>query len=720
MSISNLAHKFKISAMYTFKYILLLISVSFLFSFCKTTKNATMDKVSEHSVDFRANPPLPSTPKPINLGQYQQFTLDNGLTVIVVQNNKLPTRSYQLFVDVPPFSEGEKAGAADLMGSMLSEGTLSRSKAKLDEDIDFIGARFSTSESGMFGSCLSRHSETLLTIMREVLTEPSFPQESFEKLINQNISGLASAKADANTLASRVGNVVNFGKDSPYGEVVTEQSLKNIALEDAKALFKRNFRPELSYLIIVGDVSTEEALEQANRYFGDWVRGEDALEIVKPMGIFPANRKVVFVDKPGAPQSLAYITYPVEFEIQSEDYVKARLMNSIFGGYFGSRLNQKLREEKAYTYGARSVLSKDEYIGYLRAGANVGNAVTDSAILDILNVMEGLKNDYVSEEELQVAKNVAIGNFAIGLENPRTLANLALDIARYNLPADFYNNYASSISAVTKEDILQMARKYLHPDKAYVLVVGNKDEVAKRVKDFGTDGAIEFYDMDGNLLEVNEENNLDFDALTVVDAYLTAVGGLEKIKSVSSYYKAGTASIMGQEIGIETYSLYPDRYKSSMKMSGMVMQSQILNGDKGIMMAQGRKSELPADQLNTAREQVYLIPQIRYRSPLYKLTPLGMESVDGAMAYKIKVETPFSSKTEYYSQSNGLLLQDLVTQEQMGQVMVIKTVYSDYQQKEGLMIPMVTTIEGAAPVPLKIETKIFELNKELEESLFTW
>jgi predicted Zn-dependent peptidase len=706
--------------MYKFTHILLLISASLIFSFCKTQKATTMDKVSEKMTDFRANPPEPSDPKPINLGDYKQFTLDNGLTVIVVQNNKLPTRSYQLFVDVPPFNEGEIVGAADIMGSMLSEGTVSRSKIKLDEDIDFIGARFNTSEQGMFGSCLSRHSETLLTIMKEVLTEPSFPQESFDKLINQNISGLASSKADANSLASRVGNVVNFGKDSPYGEVVTEESLRRIRLDDTKRIFEKNFRPEISYLIIVGDISNEEALEQANTYFGDWKRGADQLEKVQPIGVFPDNRKVIFVDKPGAPQSLVYVTYPVEFTIQSEDYVKARLMNSIFGGYFGSRLNQKLREEKAYTYGARSILSKDEYMGYLRAGANVGNAVTDSAILDILTVMESLKGDFVTDQELQVAKNVAIGNFAIGLENPRTLANLALDIARYNLPADFYNNYASSINAVTKDDILVMARKYLHPEKAYVLVVGNKDEVAGRVKVFGTDGAIDYYDADGNLLETPSEDSSNFDPLEVLGDYLNAVGGVEKIKSISSYYKAGSASIMGQEIGIETYSVYPDRYKSSMKMSGMVMQSQIVNGESGIMMAQGRKSDLPADQLNTAREQMYLIPQVRYRSPQYKLTALGIESINGELAYKIKVETPFSSKTEFYSQSSGLLLQDIVSQEQMGQTMVITTIYSNYEENEGLLLPSITTIEGAAPVPLRIETKILEMNKEIEESTFNW
>lgn len=697
-----------------------LLSVSFLFIQCKTQKSMKMTNTEKDKASFRGTAPSPAEAKPVNLGDYSEFKLDNGLTVIVVENSKLPTRSYQLFVDLPPYTEKDKAGTATLMGSLLSEGTARRNKAQLDEDIDFLGARFSTSENGIFASCLSKHSSALLEIMSEVIFEPAFPEESFGKLVNQQISGLAGIKSDPNSLAYRVGNVVNFGKENAYGEVMTEATLSNITLEDTKNFFTRYFKPNVSYLIIVGDITADQARTEANHFFGKWERGEVEMNPAdRPRGMAPEGLQVAFVNRTGAPQSLAYVTYPVEYKISNPDFIKARIMNSIFGGYFGSRLNMKLREEKAYTYGARSSLSQDKYVGTFFGGANVGNAVTDSALVDILGVMQNMRENEVSDEELQTAKNVAIGNFAISLENPQTLANLALNISRYNLPKDFYNNFTSNIDKVTKQDILEMARKYLDPANAYILVVGNQDEVAPKLKVFATDGKINYYDVDGNRIEVDEEAAaIDFDPFTVIDKYLEAIGGIQKIKEINSYILGGQASIMGQDIAIETHSVYPEKYRTAMMMSGMVMQEQIINGSKGIVKAQGQKIDMEMEQVNSSRDDMYLISQIRYRSPEYKLSSMGMEMIDNRKLYKIKVETPYKVKTEYYDAETGLLVKDVAVQEQMGEKVTLTQTYGVYKDFSGIRYPSEITIEGLTPFPLVVQTRLLEINQDFDLKIF--
>lgn len=697
----------------------LLLTVALLFVQCKTQKSVEVNNQAQNNeqVSFRANPPVPTEAKPVNIGDYNQFQLENGLTVIVVQNHKLPVVSYQLFVDAAPEIEGDKVGVSYIMGSLLSEGTKKRDKVQLDKDIDFIGARFVTFENGMFGSTLTKHSDKLLEVFKEVLSEPAFSEESFNKLINQNISGLSAEKSDPSSLVSRIGRVVNYGKETAYGEVFTEEAFRNITLEDTKKLFESSFKPEISYLTIVGDIELETAKEQAQKYFGFWEKtNKTKTPAVIPTGKIPTENRVVIVDKPGAAQSLVYATYPVDFTIDGEDYVAARLMNTLFGGYFSSRLNMRLREEKAYTYGARSSLSYDKYIGSLSAGASVGTEVTYDALVQILDVMMSMTTDYVSDDELQVAKNVMIGNFAISLEQPQTLANFASNISRYNLPSDFYNNYAANIDKVTKEDILRMAKKYLKPTETYLLVVGDKDVILNDLQQLDADGKVEVYDVDGNLIEQSDEEVV-FEPLKVINNYIEKVGGYQNIKDIKSYRSVSYASVMGQKIGFEAICQYPDKYNYTVKMSGMVLQEQMINGDKGVNKAQGQTMEMTPEEVKQMKESIHLVPQLRYSSPEYKVTSMGAEKSGDDLLYKVKVEKPGSTSIDFYSANTGLLVKNIMTSEQMGEKVTLTSNYSDYKSYGNIKQASKTTIEGG-PMPMIVEMETLELNYDTSNTKF--
>ncbi len=235
-----------------------------------TTTTTPAPTTPQQHEPFRSTAPKPGPAPRIQMGSYDQFELDNGLQVILVENHKLPRVSYQLFVDVPPFAEKDKTGATSIAGEMLSKGTRSRTKAELDETIDFMGARLSTNPNGMTAASLKKYNKELLELMSDVLMNPVFPEGEFDKIKKQIASGLAQQKEDPNALSANLSQMVVYGQQHPYGEFTTEKSLENIGLGDVKNYYQNWFKPNLSYLIIVGDITRAEAEPLVKQYFSKW------------------------------------------------------------------------------------------------------------------------------------------------------------------------------------------------------------------------------------------------------------------------------------------------------------------------------------------------------------------------------------------------------------------------------------------------------------------
>ena len=247
------------------------------------------------SGDVRKGAPTPGTAPKIRIGKAETFKLDNGLTVIVVENHKLPTVSFQIFVDNDPVTEKDAAGYVEMMGELLSKGTKTRTKDQIDEQVDFLGASLSSGSNGVNGSCLTKHSTKLLEIMSDVLLNPTFPAEELEKAKRRQESNLAQAKDDANSIAGNVGAVLRYGKDHPYGEIMTEETLAKINLDQIKNHYNTYFKPNISYFVVVGDITKATAEKYAKQYFGAWQRGDVAKRkymVPKP----PAKTEVDFVN----------------------------------------------------------------------------------------------------------------------------------------------------------------------------------------------------------------------------------------------------------------------------------------------------------------------------------------------------------------------------------------------------------------------------------------
>lgn len=671
------------------------------------------------SQDFRKNAPAPGPAPKIEIGSYETFTLDNGLKVIVVENHKIPKLSVQLYIDAGLVPEGDKAGKIDMAGGMISRGTKTRTKAQIDAETDFIGASLSSSGSGLFGTSLKKHSDKLLTLMSDVLLNPTFPQEEFEKLKTQTLSGLESAKDDPNTISDNVGNVLTYGKDHPYGEVTSEASVLNITLDDCKMYYQVYFKPNISYLVFVGDINRSEAEKYARQYFASWQKGvQPMIKIGAPEP--PTATNVMFVNKPGAVQSVININYPVDYTPNSPDNLKIKVMNTLLGGFFRSRINDNLREKKGYTYGAGSSLSSDKYVGSFSTYGSFRNEVSDSALTQILFEMERIRSEKVEQEELDLVKNVMSGNFARSLESPQTIAQFALNTYLYSLPKDYYQTYLQNLSKVSAEDVSQMAKKYIHPDKANILIVGNKSEIADKFKPFSSNGTIAFYDYYGTQLPTNGASvPAGLTAEKVIENYINAIGGEKALREIKDRTLLMETNMQGMSINIDQYVVNDQKFAMQVKMQGMVLQSQVFDGNKGTTSAQGQTTPMEEEDLKDMKAATKVFTELYLKSDNIKAELAGIESVEGKDAYQVNLTYPDGKKSNYfYDIQTWLKVREIETSGSGDDAEVTTTDLKDYQEVDGIQCPHTLVISGPMPVPMTMKVKSISFNSKISDDIF--
>ena len=710
------------------KYSIYVLFLGLLFAQCsKKTVDGAMDETktavetATQDLAWRSSAPDAGPAREIKLGEYTSFDLDNGLKVIVVENHKIPRVSYQLSLNNDPIVEGDQAGYVSMAGNLMSTGTTNKTKAEIDEAVDFIGASLNTSGGGVFASSLKKHSDKLLEIMTDVLYNPSFPVEEFEKMKTQTLSGLANVKTNPDAMVGNVSSVLNYGKDHPYGEVQNESHVKNMTIEKCKSYYNDYFKPNNAYLVIVGDITPEEAKADAEKYFGSWESG-DIPENTYKAPVPPTGTNVAFANKDGAVQSVIRITYPVDLKPGADDLVKARVMNNILGGgIFSGRLMQNLREDKAYTYGARSALSSDELVGNFRAFASVRNEVTDSSVIQFLYELNRLRDEPVSAEDLQLVKNSMGGSFARSLESPQTIASFARNTYRFNLPKDYYQTYLQRLDAVTIADVQAMAQKYIQPDNCYIVVAGSKDEVAENLKQFDSDGEIDFFDAFGNKLEMMDAALPEgLAGMKLVSDFINALGGMEKLKGVKTAVTKMSMEVMGQKASMEMGQKDNTMFYSEMSMAGQIMQEQRFDGTKATVAGMGQKQTITDEAaLADMRDQAVTFGQLKYMDEGYELAIKGVEDVEGEKAYKLEVTKPSGKKSyEFYSVKSGLLVRNVSNQAGPQGETTITTDMSDYKEVSGIMFPHTITINGAMPMPLVMKVDSYEINGPIPADKF--
>jgi len=647
----------------------------------------------------RSKQPEPGPAPIINMERPIEFSLDNGLNVLIVENHKLPRVSISLFFDRTPFLMKEKAGVTSLLGSMLGNGTQTISKDDFNEEIDFLGADLSFGFDGGYASSLSKYFERMMELLADATMNSLLTPEEFEKEKERLLEGLKSQEKSVDAVASIAGGALAYGRNHPYGEFENEATINNVSFEDVQEYYKNFFNPKQAYLVIIGDINPEKVKPIIESRFNSWENGS-ITEIPMPDAQNnPKALEINFIDMPNAVQSNISLTSNVSLKMNDSDYHAVLIANKILGGGFNSYLNMNLREEHGYTYGAGSSVGADKYITRFKTGASVRNEVTDSAVVQTIKEVKRIQENPVEEEALANAKAKYVGDFVLALERPSTIAQYAINIKANNLPADFYAEYLKKINAVTVEDVQRVANKYFNAENARFIVVGKGSDVIENLEKTGI--PINYFDREANAVEKPEFQKpipAGVTAQSIILDYIDAIGGSKSLSGVKTVLTNVDISIQGAPFKpsgvIKTMS--PNKESMEMSVEGMgTIMKQKFDGKTGYAEQQGRKTEMTADEIAEKQKEKGLFPETYLSEDAVSL--VSLISVNGSDAYKIKVAGKNDSY-RYYDATSFMLIRTEVSQEARGQKITQITDISDYRSVNGIQMPHKKVITAGSQI----------------------
>ncbi len=417
--------------------------------------------------------------------------LANGIEVLVVQNHTLPTVNVNLVVPAGRSADPAlKPGLAQLTSLVLDEGTQRRDSQQIADELAGMGAHLSVGadwdSTAVRLFTLKRHFSQALDIYADVIQHPAFPEAELKRERAMALARLVQVRDEPTALASMATAAMLYGEGHPYGQPQfgTPASLKSIDRADLECFYRTHIRPDRSVLIVVGDVAPAELIPELEKSFADWKPATATAQeqhLPAPPEAKPTN--IVLVDKPGAAQSVIAASL-IGADRNSPDYHALAVMNSIFGGQFSSRLNLNLREQKGYTYGARTsfdwrVLERGPFV----ASSSVQTAVTAPALVEFLKEFEGMSGARpVTAAEVEFSKAYLVRGYPAGFETPAQVASQLETLVEFHLPAEYFDTFIPKISAVTPDDVSAVAKKYLHAGNLAIVVVGDCSKIESSLR----------------------------------------------------------------------------------------------------------------------------------------------------------------------------------------------------------------------------------------------
>ena len=662
-----------------------------------------------------------SGPTPeIFFGKPQTFMLDNGLTVMVVENNKLPRASASLSFDNPLIFEGEIAGVSSILAEMIGNGTQSISKEDFIEEVDFMGASLNITGSGAFAGSLKRYFPRVLELMSQAVLEPLFTQEEFDNQKNLIKESLKTSEKDVSTAANRVQNFITYGANHPNGEFISQASLDKASFNDAIDFYNNFSSPNNAYLVILGDIEFENIKLMVTDLFSSW-ESKEVVTSSFPEPKNPDETEVFFVDMPNGVQSVVTVINSIDFNKKEPDYFPALVATRILGGGGAGRLFNNLREDKGWTYGSYSSISESyKTKGLVLAQAQVKNEVTDSAAVELLIELDKMRNKLVTDEELMSTKAKYTGNFVMSLENPATIAGFARNIITQDLPEDYYNSFLENINNVTKEDVQNAAQTYFSPNKTRIFITGKGSEILEKIEGIEYNGkklTVRYFDQYGSETPRPDYSvSNDISAEGVINNYIKSIGGAEKLNSISSVEVKATANLQGTVL--EMYSLKSNQNQSLMTMTamGMTLVKSVFNKYQGYNEVNGQRIPLTDEELEQAIINSALFSELNFDFEIVEL--VGTSIVNDEKAYEIKVT---DNKSVFYSAETGLKLKEFESQEVEGNLITSEIFYNEYEEVDGILMPKeINQVSASIPVPggITFKSTSIKLNVKTSDSDF--
>jgi len=429
-----------------------------------------------NTASFPHKPPAPGTAGEYRFPAFTEDRLDNGLRVLVCQDRRVARVCATLLITTGLTPDEQRLpGLSKFLAEMLKEGTSTRTADEIAEAIDFMGAELETIGSQDMADGLG--------LLGELVLDATLPDDELERLRRRELAALANKHSQPGYLGRKACYRALFG-EHPYAAIdATEESLTAVSRGDLTEFRGAQFDPARAHLIIVGSVGRNEAVRMAESVFGGW-QAPEPTESLTAQAPPSAGRRALIIDFPNAVQSNILIAnHAVPFG--HPDFIPFKVMNQVLGGSYASRLFMNLREEKGYTYGAYSRPDARVEAGCLVSWAAVGKDVTDGALTEFFHELNRIRDERVGDEELKSVQSFLTGIFPIALERIEQIAAHIVSLKLYGLPRDHWDTYRDRINAATPEQVQQMARQYVRPDEALIVVVGRADELRPLLEPYG-------------------------------------------------------------------------------------------------------------------------------------------------------------------------------------------------------------------------------------------
>ena len=660
-----------------------------------------------------------SGPDPeIKFGTPKTFKLKNGIQVLVVEDDKLPVVTYSLRIDRNPILDGEKVGVSTLLSAMLGNGTTTIPKDEFNEEVEFLGASVSVTFSGGSANTLTKNNSRVLELWSDAIINPLLTEEEFDK---EKAKLLESLKADINNIdaiSSRVSSALSYGKNHPYGEFTTKQTIENVTFQDVIEYHEKYNIPNNAYIVVVGDVKAKELKAVLKEKFEPWKKGKLP---VNPEPVYTENvglTEINFIDVPSATQSTVIFTNNTPLKQTDEDYFAALLANQVLGGGSEGYLFKNLRDDNGWTYGSYSGLGSNRYgVSRFTAEAKVRNAVTDSTVTEIVKEISRIRTENVDPQRLKDVKAAYLGNFIFSTERASTVANFALGQKLNNLPDDYYETFIENINKVTAQDLKKAANKYFKLGNTRIIIVGRGSDVVSGLEEIGF--PINYFDKFANPIAKPIFNKAIPEGLTAVDVinnYISAVGGKSNLESVNTVVMKADVTIPGAPFAPQATMRQKLPNKSSfvieVNMQGqkMTLSKTTFDGERGYSEMQGQRVEFDEKQLDENKKIKGIFEELYFKPEELEL--VSINSVNYQDAYKVKVTVDGKESHRYYSVESGLLLSKEDTDDNNN---VVTTNYGDYQSVQNVMFPFYMELPAQK---LEFKTSSIEINKEIKDSSF--
>jgi zinc protease len=463
-------------------------------------KDAADQGTSLANQEWRKQQPGAGASSNLSLPVPVRFKLQNGLTVLLVEQHNLPVVSANMVVlSGSERNPADKPGLASFTADMLDEGTNRRSTLQIADDVARIGATFqsgaTSDQSAISLRVLKKNVDAAFDLMSDVALNPAFAEKEIERVRKSRLTQILQQRDNPNALANKVFFNTVFGDKHPYGfiDLGTEEATRAITRDDMMNFWKAGYVPENSALVVAGDIKEAELRALAEKYFGKWA-GEGLVSTAPSAGA-GAARKLIIVDKPGSPQTVLRIGQ-VGVPRSSPDYVPIEVMNTGLGGLFSSRINMNLREKNGYTYGAFSVFVFRRGAGPFYTGGSVRTDVTAPATREIFNELERIRSSDVTADELKTSKDAFARSLPGLFETTAQTVGSIGQIFVYNLPLDYYRGLPARIDAVTMAEIRRVAEKYLTPNSMVIVAVGDRSKIEESLRKLDL-GDVEVRDLNG-------------------------------------------------------------------------------------------------------------------------------------------------------------------------------------------------------------------------------